>query len=360
MLEHPPAKSAIRRVCMVGAFDPSYARHAILREGLEAHGITVDLRPIHKHASARQRAAHLLKHFPKRSEVDAVILPAFNQLVAPVAWGLAKRHNLCLLVDYMVGQLDTLQDRRAKLNPAKYWLYRQIERFNLRNVYSVTDTALHRHIFAELAGVAPKRMGVLPVGVQSLAMLLPPPDHAPPVVQYAGTYIPFHGVEVILRAASRLPDVAFEMIGVGQMLPQARQLAQALKLQNVHFIEQYVPQETLREWQSRSTLMLGVFGDTAKTDYVIPNKVFEALALGRPIITAQSQAIAEQFSDGEHLVLVPPGDDEELATAIRDLLANPAKQALIRDSGRQRIEEAFLPQHIGEILIAQLEAICSH
>lgn len=343
---------------MVGAFDSAYARHAIIREGLEAHGIEVELRPIHKHASARQRALHLLKNFPKHGEVDAVILPAFNQLVAPVAWYLAKSRNLCLLVDYMVGQLDTLQDRNASSRTAKHWLYRQIERFNLRNVYSVTDTALHRNIFAELAGVPPRRMAVLPVGVQSLEMLPPPPNNAPPVVQYAGTYIPFHGVDVILRAASRMPEVTFELIGVGQTLPQARELAKNLGLQNVQFIEQYVPQETLREWQARSTLMLGVFGEAAKTDYVIPNKVFEALALGRPIITAQSQAVSEQFTDGEHLMLVPPGDDAQLAAAIHDLLANPDKQATIRHKGRQRIEEAFLPQHIGKLLIAQLGAIC--
>ncbi|MCA9912890.1 MAG: glycosyltransferase [Anaerolineae bacterium] len=360
MLRHPSGETTIRRVCMVGAFDPSYARHAIIREGLEAHGVEVDLRPIHKHASARQRAAHLWKHFPKPGEVDAVILPAFNQLVAPVAWFLARSRNLCLLVDYMVGQLDTLQDRSARLNPAKYWLYEEIERFNLRNLHSVTDTALHREVFAQLSGVTPEHMTVLPVGVQSLDLLPPPPDNTPPVVQYAGTYIPFHGVDVILRAASRLPDWTFEMIGVGQTLPQARKIAQILNLQNVQFIEQYVPQETLRQWQTRSTLMLGVFGDAAKTDYVIPNKVFEALALGRPIITAQSQAIAEQFTDGEHLVLVPPGDDAQLAASIRDLLANPQQQAAIRQSGHQRIEEAFLPQHIGELLIAQLEAICSY
>jgi glycosyltransferase involved in cell wall biosynthesis len=98
-----------------------------------------------------------------------------------------------------------------------------------------------------------------------------------------------------------------------------------------------------------------VFGARAKTDYVVPNKVFEGMAIGRPVITAESRAIRECFTPGKHLITVPAGNPEALADAIRKLLESPQDQAHIGAAGADRIREAFLPQHIGARLKVILE-----
>jgi glycosyltransferase involved in cell wall biosynthesis len=216
---------------------------------------------------------------------------------------------------------------------------------------TLTDTAAHRQVFQTMLGRSLPRCHVLPVGARDVTPL--PPPSGPVVVQYAGTYIPFHGVDVMLQAARLLPDVIFEFIGKGQTQAAARRDAPA----NVRFISGYFPPAQLNAMQAASTIMLGVFGDTAKTRYVIPNKIYEALALGRPVITAESPALAEYLTPGEHLVTVPPGDPPALAAALDGLLANPAEQARLRAAGRQRIEAGLLPQHIGARLRTIIEGL---
>jgi glycosyltransferase involved in cell wall biosynthesis len=198
------------------------------------------------------------------------------------------------------------------------------------------------------------RLHVLPVGARDLP-LLPPPDTGTPLVQYAGTYIPFHGVEVILEAARLLPEIAFELIGSGQTYKAMAARAETLQLANVRFVKGYFPQDELLAMQARSTIMLGVFGAAAKTDYVVPNKIYEALALGRPVITAEASALREMFTPGEHLITVAPGNAGALAEAIQALLTDPARQAALRAAGRRQIDAHYLPKHIGPQMMAILE-----
>ena len=66
-------------------------------------------------------------------------------------------------------------------------------------------------------------------------------------------------------------------------------------------------------------MILGVFGRTAKAKRVVPNKVYQGLAMARPVITADSPAVREFFAPGEHLHTVPAGDPEALADAVVEL-----------------------------------------
>jgi glycosyltransferase involved in cell wall biosynthesis len=52
---------------------------------------------------------------------------------------------------------------------------------------------------------------------------------------------------------------------------------------------------------------------------VIPNKAFQALACGTPLVTADTPAARELLRDGESALLVPAGDAEALAEAVRRL-----------------------------------------
>jgi glycosyltransferase involved in cell wall biosynthesis len=96
-------------------------------------------------------------------------------------------------------------------------------------------------------------------------------------------------------------------------------------------------------------IMLGVFGDTEKTRYVIPNKVFEALAMGLPLITAESPALNEFLEPGKHLSTVPPGNPTALAAEIVRLAETPSERKRLGEAGVQRIREAFMPAEIGRV-----------
>ncbi len=341
------------RVCILGAFQPDYARHYVIREGLQRVGVEVELRPIPLEYRTPGRVRHLSQVFPRDEKFDAIIIPAFNQLLAPFVWGLGQIYRQPILLDYLIGLVDAAEDR-GKVSGAKKQIFRLVDQFNTTRMTTLTDTNAHREAFQKLLGKPLHRMRVLPVGVRDLPML--PLADGEIVVQYTGTYIPFHGVEVILRAAKMLPEIRFELIGKGQTYPAAIKRVAELKLKNAHFVPGYFPKDELMAMQTRSTIMLGVFADAPKTRYVVPTKIFEALALGRPIITAESPALSEFFTPGEQLITVPPADPTALADAILELADSPQKQEALRLAGRSRIESEFLPEHIG----AHLKAILEH
>ncbi|MGB1288290.1 MAG: glycosyltransferase, partial [Aggregatilineales bacterium] len=82
-----------------------------------------------------------------------------------------------------------------------------------------------------------------------------------------------------------------------------------------------------------------------------------ALALGRPLITAESPALYEFLTPGEHLLTVPADDAAALANTIQVLLDNPQEQQRLCYNARQHIENNFLPEHIGKRLKIILETI---
>lgn len=351
----------IRRVAFIGAYDPAYSRHAVLIEALTAHGIAVDQYPLPRKATTRARWAHLARHWPQARKADVVIIPAFNQTSAPLAWLLGKAAPARIALDYLTGLTDTLEDR-GHTAPWKQTLYRAIDRFNIRHLPTLTDTEAHRRHYARLLGVPIQRMAVVPVGVRSalLDTVLDPPPTDIFIAQYIGTFIPFHGVDTILYAAkllSYIKHLRFELVGDGQTYPAMTQLAKSLALHNVTFTRGYFPPKDLFPIASRASLFLGVFGDADKTRYVVPTKVYEGLALDRPLITAQSPALESLFRDGEHLLTVPPNNPTALAEAIHKLITTPELYQRVRQSGNLYVQERYNPRQIGAILLEALQAL---
>src|SRR5207249_4728954 len=84
--------------------------------------------------------------------------------------------------------------------------------------------------------------------------------------------IPLHGFETILEAARRAPEIAFRVVGSGQLEPLL-----AARPENVEWTP-WVDYEQLPGELQRCGCALGIFGTSDKAARVIPNKVFQALA----------------------------------------------------------------------------------
>src|SRR5262249_30739236 len=100
---------------------------------------------------------------------------------------------------------------------------------------------------------------------------------------------------------------------------------------------------------------LGIFGTSEKARRVIPNKVFQALACGAPVVTGDTPAMRELGDDAA--LLVPPGDADALAEAVRSLAAGQSRQRELAERGletyRSRASEAILGER-WRALIADL------
>ena len=102
-------------------------------------------------------------------------------------------------------------------------------------------------------------------------------------VLFYGTFIPLQGVDVIVGAAKLLvsDDIRIAIIGDGQMRPTIERQISELGLTNID-LEGNVPLEALPAKIASSSLCLGIFGATAKAGRVIPNKLFQCLAVAGP------------------------------------------------------------------------------
>ncbi|HJR51216.1 MAG TPA: glycosyltransferase, partial [Gemmatimonadales bacterium] len=74
---------------------------------------------------------------------------------------------------------------------------------------------------------------------------------------------------------------------------------------------------------------------------IFPNAVGEAMACGRPVIAADAGGTAELVGTNGAGVLVPPGDPDSLAAAVRELLDDPEQRRRLGHAARERIQNEF-------------------
>jgi len=224
----------------------------------------------------------------------------------------------------------------------------------------LADTRAHAGYFTRELGIAPGKIRLLPVGFNeyifhpavSMGSPEPAPGAGPPAfkVLFYGTYLPLHGIETILEAAGLLrshPDIRFELIGGGQTYPEAAAYVEKEQLQNVQFSKR-MPIGSLATKIAGASVCLGIFGRTGKTLRVVPNKVYQCLAMGKVVITARSDAILEHFREEEHICLVPPGDAGALAEKILYIRQHPEEHAAIARRAAELLLRSYSSVQIAE------------
>jgi glycosyltransferase involved in cell wall biosynthesis len=175
-------------------------------------------------------------------------------------------------------------------------------------------------------------------------------------VVFVGTYIPLHGIDIILNAAKHLQDnhsIKFSIVGGGQVRKYVEELASDWRLVNVTFHD-WIPTENLGQFISSYDLALGIFGTTSKTSRVIPSKIFDICAMGIAFITSDTPAIREVFSHLKNAYLVAPGDPIALAGAIVDLKEDADLRRLIAEGAKKAGEGCFSLPEIGHCLLTAI------
>src|SRR5262249_24380831 len=89
----------------------------------------------------------------------------------------------------------------------------------------------------------------------------------------------------------------------------------------------------------------------AVVPYACPLKLLDYMAQGRAVIAPDSANIRELVEPEKSALLIPPGDSQALAAAIRRLIDSPAEGARLGAAARQVIEERKLTwEHNAEII----------
>jgi glycosyltransferase involved in cell wall biosynthesis len=178
---------------------------------------------------------------------------------------------------------------------------------------------------------------------------------APYTVLFYGQFIPLHGIDTIIRAARILEDndVRWILIGKGQEEQKISALLAEHPLEKVKWIP-WVPYEELIGWIASAQVCLGIFDAGGKASRVIPNKVFQILAAGKPLITRDSPAIRELVSpEDPGVCLIPPNDPERLAAAVGAIRLGRGTTSGLHGRIRERFEIEAIGRKLADVLSSQ-------
>jgi glycosyltransferase involved in cell wall biosynthesis len=206
----------------------------------------------------------------------------------------------------------------------------------------ILDTRQHVDYFVETFGLPAAKFSALPVGCSDAIYAPQPytPEDGPLRVLSYSSYLPLHGIDIILRAAAALrtrddvPALHFRLIGDGTLLPAMQRLAQELALDNVEFMPPVSQPQLAKEIAAADICLGGHFHDSCKAGRVIPGKIYQMLAVGRPVIAADTPANRELLTADTTALMVSPSSPEALADGIRRLAADGPLRARLAQAGR--------------------------
>lgn len=321
--------------CLRGAGVEVVERHEPVWEG-EEHKWNAGAGALARLAAAEAR---LLRR--AQEDFDLVLVGYPGQFDLPAAHRAARGKPV--VFNPLVSLWDTWVSDRGRFGPgsAPGRLLARIDRAALRSAdLVVADTEQNADFLAALSGLPRDRFAVCLVGAEE--EIFHPAWRPGDSFLFVGKLIPLHGLETILEAAALVPDLRVTVVGSGQLESQL-----GARPANVGWIP-WIDYGRLGDAYRGALAALGIFGTSAKAGRVIPNKAFQALACGTPLITADTPAARELLTDGESALLVPPGDPRALADAMSTAAADPDLLARLSEGGlrvyREQASEAVLGQ----------------
>lgn len=340
-----------RRICYAGTYERTYPRNRLVIDALRQAGMSVEevhvpvfeCRRDKSRLSALSIIALLLRLLlswlwlipnvaVRLRRCDALMVGYIGQGDMLVLAPLAKAMRRPVIFNPLVTLTDTLVEDRALVRSRSLGsiAISLLDRLSLRLADRViVDTEQNAAFITSNFRVPASKIHLLPVGANEQVFHprsdLPRPEARPDVpldVLFYGKFIPLHGIEVIVRAASILEadgvPAHFELIGTGQTWADTRALAAALDVTTITWTD-WLPEAELGARLRRADIALGIFANSPKAARVVPNKVFQSLACRIATITRDSAAARDLLVGGDSALLIPPADAGALAAAIARL-----------------------------------------
>ncbi|KKR91465.1 MAG: Group 1 glycosyl transferase [Candidatus Woesebacteria bacterium GW2011_GWA1_41_13b] len=362
-------------ICYFGIYSSNYTRNKVNIMGLRENGVEV----IECRSDESERFKKYLdlfwKYWPLRNKYDVMIVGFHGHAMMPLAWLCAKIISRKKLIwDAFVSTYDTTVFDRKKarlgsVKATKHWLIDWLGCVLADLI--LLDADAHGKYFIKTFHIRPAKFKTLPVGCDDTIMH--PREQNPDgvasrpygagketdnfLVHFHGTYIPAQGIPYIIEAAKLLEDmgVEFNIVGKLETYGKAIEFANELGAKNINFLD-FMPYEKLAEYMAMADICLGMFGITDKAMRTGAFKLVEGLAMEKPVITAETPAMKEIFTNEENVLFCRPADGRDLAAKIMELKNNENLRNRIAKNGYKLYKEKLTPRALG----ADLVNIISH
>lgn len=214
-----------------------------------------------------------------------------------------------------------------------------------------------RHVIALTAGI---RDGVIAKGVDPRRVTLvtngvdPPQSPIEPVpldvpddvfvAMYVGAHGTYSSLETVVDAAHLLqdrPDIHVVFVGGGDQKERIRARADSYRLTNVTFIDS-VPKREVPSWLDRADACLLPYQDRALFAGALPNKTFDYMGAGKPIIAAVPRGeLTALLDDADCGIGIAPEDPAAMADAIRELADHRDQGRVLGANGKRYVNANY-------------------
>ena len=175
--------------------------------------------------------------------------------------------------------------------------------------------------------------------IRDLVRGLPAPA---PIVLHLGAYLPDRGLEQLIEALVEVEDAHLVVLGVGPRAPALAELAGRLGVGGrVHLVPP-VPSDDVVDYTASATIGVApIVPTTLNNAYSLPNKLFQYMAAGVPVLASRLPQLTEIVEASEAGVTVNTRDVPALAAALRSLLADAPRLDEMGHNARRAVEERY-------------------
>jgi glycosyltransferase involved in cell wall biosynthesis len=335
--------------------EPTYIRHDVIIKGLRENGVeTIVCADTHKNMVVR-----FLRTLPQfihatRKPHDFVWVGFFGHPLVPLARIFTRKP---VLFDAWLSSYETMVHARKSILGKSIggFFFKWLDQFAAEcSALTILSSEGEKNYFVTKLGVPREKMAVVLIGANTDKFVIQRKKPAlKTIVEFHGTFLPISGVETIVRAAKYLEknkDIEIWLIGGGQTFDANKKLANELGLKNIQFLGRK-PYSEIPSLLNQADISLGIFGSGEKANRILPTKMYEAMALAKPSITARSEGVLEILEEGKSVLLVESYDAKGLAEKIVWLSKNPKKGTEIGKNAYSIFLAKGTPKKIGERII---------
>ncbi len=335
----------------------SYTRNDVLRSVLRKMCRSYDEIVSEKDSYPARLIDVVCRWIFRPSRGKRVFLGFLAQPLVPAALLLGGRRGLA--VDFFISIYDTLCLDRRIFRPEGLVgrFLRKYDRWCMdRAAVLLTDTEEQADFLSETFGVDRSKFTVIPVSANP-ELFRPMPQRREPSekirVVFHATFLPLHGAELVYEAARLLGTeghIEITIIGTGPMSAALDRRLAEWKLDHVRRIP-WVDYRKLGAVLANADLCLGGhFSTNPKAHRVIPGKVYQYLAVARPVILGDTAANRRVFTHLQNAFFCGTGSADDLARAIWELSNDQSLRDRIARNGYILFQEKFHPDIIAEKL----------
>ncbi len=267
-----------------------------------------------------------------------------------------RRRYPVMYLDAFISLYDTIVCDRSLLTESGVFaklLYRLERRAFAAATVVIVDTPENAEYFSQLFDMPLGKFYAMPLCIPPvLASRVNAENKRSESMRcvFLGTFVPLQGIRTIIAAVSLLAEesrIEFVFVGDGQDASYLQDFMDNNPDSNVTWHRGHFSTEFVADQIGNADLCLGIFGDGPKAQRVLPYKIYYYLALGMPVITAATATTKRILSECDNLeseaplMLVPPGDAQSLANALRRLLDKPAELASTGRAGADYFQRAL-------------------